>query len=166
MEKLISVIIVSFNSKDFLDKCLKSLLNTSLEKRQLEIIVIDNASTDRTFEFFRKKYPSIIIYRNKQNLGFAKANNLGIKKAQGKYILLLNPDTVVPINCLPQMVDFMEKNTRAAIATCRVELEEGTLDDACHRGFPSPWNAFCYFLCSSCAWDCSGYYNCSGSGGG
>ena len=145
MKPIFSVIIVSFNSKKFLDQCLASLLNTALDNNKLEIIVIDNASTDGTYKFLQKKYPTVHFQLNSQNLGFAKANNLGIKNARGKYILLLNPDTLVPEDCLPEMADFMEKNKNAAIATCRVEMADGTLDDACHRGFPSPWNAFCHF---------------------
>src|SRR3989344_6301438 len=144
MVKLLSIIIVSFNSKDFLDKCISSIEKNSLPESP-EIIVVDNASDDFTIKYNKQKHPKIIFIRNKINRGFSYANNQGIKIAKGKYILLLNPDTIVPERTLLVMLDFMEKNLGTAISTCRVELLDGSIDDACHRGFPSPWNAFCHF---------------------
>ena len=78
-------------------------------------------------------------------MGFAAGNNVGIKKAKGRYLLFLNPDTIVMSNTFREMIRFMDDNPQAGAATCRVELPSGKLDEACHRGFPTPWNAFCHF---------------------
>lgn len=144
MKTLLSIIIVSFNSKDYLDKCLTSL-NKSTFKSFTEIIIVDNASVDKTEDFIRKKYRNVSFIQNKKNNGFSKANNQGIKRARGKYILLLNPDTVIPSQTLEYMANFMDKHLDAGISTCRVELANGNIDDSCHRGFPTPWNALCHF---------------------
>lgn len=173
----ISIIIVNFNTKDFLKECLVSIFQ-SLKKTALnfEVIVVDNGSTDgsaKKIKLLVKEYSYRLVRRpkislkkkaehghqirlnsqistlrlieNRTNLGFAKANNRAIKHAKGKYILLLNPDTIIQPKTIPFMIDFMEKNKDVGIATCRVELPSGELDDACHRGFPSLWNAFCHF---------------------
>lgn len=142
----LSIIIVNFNTKEFLKRCLESLRQSLLGNSKVEIIVVDNASTDGSVQYFNVwKQNDIKVIRNKENLGFAKANNRGIKKASGRYILFLNPDTIVPENTIKTMIDFMEANPKVGAATCRVELTDGRLDQACHRGFPTPWNAFCYF---------------------
>jgi len=173
----LSIIIVNFNTKDLLKNCLQSIF-TSLKKQNLsfEVIIVDNASTDKSVEFIKRLTSSrvkelrnslinnslinnksttnslinnkltIKLIENKKNLGFAKANNQALRQAQGEYILLLNPDTIVPKETLPFMTKFMKENKDAGIATCRVELPSGELDDACHRGFPTPWNALCHFL--------------------
>src|SRR3989344_4610832 len=144
MQKLLSIIIVSFNSKNYLKDCLDSLQKSTIVNKT-EIIIIDNASSDGTGNFIKKHYPKVIFKKNKVNLGFAKANNIGINISQGKFVLLLNPDTIIPKNTLGFMVDFLEKKKDAGVATCLVELVDGQIDDACHRGFPTPWNSLCHF---------------------
>ena len=143
----LSIIIVNFNTKDLLKNCLDSIFK-GLKKSvvSFEVLVVDNASTDESVEMVKNRFPKIKLIKNKENLGFSKANNKGVKIAKGECILLLNPDTIIPKETLPFMVDFMDKNKDVGIATCRVELPSGELDDACHRGFPTPWNAFCHFL--------------------
>lgn len=138
----LSIIIVSYNTKEMTLRCLRSL--TSL-KLNAEIIVVDNGSRDGTAGEIRG-IGGIRVIENKENLGFAKANNIGIKQASGKYILLLNSDTVVFPETLASMIQFMETNPKVGVATCRVELGDGTLDPACHRGFPTPWASLSYFL--------------------
>lgn len=138
----LSIIIVNFNTAKFLRDCIESIIK-SAGNLDFEIIVVDNASKEK-FQIPNTKY-QIKVIRNKKNLGFAAANNQGIRQAKGEYILLLNPDTLVLKDTLSQMVKFMEKNSSVGIATCRVELPTGSLDDACHRGFPTPWNAICQF---------------------
>ena len=147
----LSIVIVSFNTKELLKNCLESIFK-SLEKSNLssEIIVVDNGSKENIkYQILNIKNAyqnsKIKLIENKENLGFSRASNQGIKTSKGKYILLLNPDTVIPKETLPFMIDFMEKNKKTGIATCRVELLSGELDDACHRGFPTPWNALCHF---------------------
>lgn len=144
----LSIIIVSYNTKELTLKCLRSL--TSL-KLKTEIIVVDNGSIDGTVEELKnlkieKQKNNLIIIENKKNLGFSKANNVGIKTSSGKYILLLNSDTVVFPETLASMIQFMEINPKIGVATCRVELGDGALDPACHRGFPTPWASLTYFL--------------------
>ncbi len=139
----LSIIIVSYNTSEFLKKCLLSIRNCQTEVK-LEVIVVDNASSDRTAEMVKKEFSEVLFIQNSENLGFSKANNIGVKKSHGKYILFLNPDTEIRTNTLKTIVDFLEKHQKAGAATAKVELPSGKLDDACHRGFPTPWNAFCH----------------------
>ncbi len=137
----LSIIIVSYNTQKLLKQCLESLSGN-----KPEVIVVDNGSTDGTVENLKSQISNVRLIENKQNLGFAKGNNIGIKKTQGKYILLLNSDTVVEGNTINEMLGFMEDNPKVGAATCRVELPNGKLDPACHRGFPTPWASLTYFL--------------------
>jgi len=141
----LSIIIISFNTKDFLQKCLASLRANISRKIKYEVIVVDNSSKDDSVEMVKAEFPEVILIQNEKNLGFAKANNLGIKKAKGDYILFLNSDTVVPKNTIEHMLSFMDKNKNVGASTCKVLLVNGQIDDASHRGFPTPWNAICHF---------------------
>ena len=147
MSKIIdlSIIIVNYNTKDLLQDCLVSVL-ASKGDFSFEVTVIDNASQDDSVQMVTDKFPQVKLIRSSENLGFSVANNLAIKKSSpSSFILFLNPDTIVPEKSLKTMVDFMKENTKVGAATCRVELTNGCLDQACHRGFPTVWNAFCYF---------------------
>ena len=135
----LSIIIVSFNVKDLLRQCLQSL------RPLIEVFVVDNASSDGSVEMVRNEFPEVKLIASDKNLGFAKANNLAIKKSSGRYLLFLNPDTTVPSETLPEMVKFMGENPRIGAATCFVELASGGMDPDCHRGFPTPWASFCHF---------------------
>ncbi len=142
----LSTIIVSYNTKDLLKECLSSVV-AAIENLEAEIIVVDNDSTDGTVEMLEGQVQNEIkILRNKENLGFARANNIGIQNSSGKYILLLNSDTIVEKNTIAEMVKYMEQNPKIGVATCRVELPDNSLDPACHRGFPTPWASMTYFL--------------------
>lgn len=140
---LISVVIVSFNTKELLKDCLNSL-ESSIPQNS-EIFVVDNASSDGTISMVKKDFPQIKLNTNKKNLGFSKANNLAIKKARGEFVLILNPDTVIVNNAIKTMIKFMQKTPSVGISTCRVELPSGRLDEDCRRHFPTPWRAFCHF---------------------
>lgn len=139
----ISVVIVSYNTQALLKSCLLSLQEQ--EGVSLEIVVVDNNSHDGSPAMVQKTFPKVHLIANKDNQGFSKANNTGIKKTQGRYLLFLNPDTVVPKTTLRHLVERMDTNTSIGAVTAKVLLPDGTLDDACHRGFPTPWNAFCHF---------------------
>jgi len=140
----LSIIIVSYNTKDFLKGCLTSILSSIEGKLSYEIIVVDNASTDGSVESI--KYKNIKIIANKDNVGFSKANNQGIKISQSsKYILFLNPDTVMQDQTIEKMIKFMDANKDAGAATCKLVTLNGKIDDASHRGFPTPWNSFSHF---------------------
>ncbi len=132
-----------------------------------EVIVIDNGSTDGTGQWLEGllNNPSFDLSRpdvhrdtlptpgegkfellRNTNTGFAHGNNLGIRRARGKYILLLNPDTKVEKDTLKTTLEFIEKREDVGIVTCKVILENGKLDLACRRRFPNPWNALARFL--------------------
>jgi GT2 family glycosyltransferase len=141
----VSIIIVSYNTRGVLLDCLKSIYQNAGEV-SFEVIVVDNASKDGTEDEITKlKYPNFTYIQNKQNLGFSKANNAGIKKSKGRYVLFLNPDTKLYKDTFPEMVNFMDKTKDCAAATCKVLLPNGKIDDASHRGFPTPWNSFTHF---------------------
>ncbi len=143
----LSIIIVSYNTREYLKISLLSLTQ-ALQKSQLksEIFVVDNASQDASKKMVATKFPDVHLLANKENIGYAKANNLAMRQARGKYILLLNSDTKVPRKTLGHMVNFMEANPLVGVSTCKVKLANGWLDPACHRGFPTPWASLCYFL--------------------
>ncbi len=140
----LSIIIVSYNTKDILLACLSSVYANSPKQYGFEVIVVDNASTDGSIEAIQDK-SKLKIIQNKENLGFSKANNIGVKASSGRYVLFLNSDTVMQVDTLDFMVLFMEKHSGVGIATCRVVMPNNEIDDASHRGFPTPWNAFCHF---------------------
>lgn len=139
----LSIVIVNYNAKEYLKKCLDSIFESSF--KNFEVIVADNASKDGSVEQLKNLGDKINLILNKENLGFSAANNVGIKKAKGRYLLFLNPDTSVYPNTLKYMVSFMDKNKKVGCSTCKVVLPNGEIDDSCHRGFPTPWNAFCFF---------------------
>jgi len=144
----LSIIILNYNSGDFLRKCLESIGRVKKNGFEYEVIVVDNASTDGSIECINELTNYGLRIRtilNKKNLGFAAGNNVGVKKAKGRYVLFLNPDTIVMSNTFREMIKFMDNNPQVGAATCRVELPSGELDEACHRGFPTPWNSFCHF---------------------
>lgn len=141
----VSIIIVSYNTKEFLNRCLKSIYKSDFIKINYEIIVVDNASSDKSVDFLKEKFPKVKLIENKDNFGFSKACNQGVRDSRGKYLLFLNPDTEVDKSTISYMVSFMEKNKDAGASTCFVKLPSGKLDDGAHRGFPTPWNSFCYF---------------------
>jgi GT2 family glycosyltransferase len=142
----VSIIIVNYNAREFLERCIASLFATISGKVTYEVIIIDNDSSDGSAEKVRNIFgEKIKLIESKENLGFSKGNNLGIGQAHGRYILFLNPDTEMKAQTLETMVSFMDEHERAGAATCFVRLEDGSLDDGAHRGFPTPWNSFCYF---------------------
>lgn len=132
---LVSIVIVTYNSKEYLINCLDSLLS-SQTKSNYEIIVIDNASIDNTYTIVSPDYPGVKFIYNSTNSGFAYANNQGIDISSGKYILLLNPDTLIVNNAIDIMVDFLETNPHAGACGCKVLNEDGSLQPS-FFGFPT-----------------------------
>lgn len=141
----LSIIIVSFNTKEILRDCLRSIIEHKPQKNSFEIIVVDNASFDGSSDMVENDFPEIILIKNQENYGFSKANNIGVKKSEGEYVLFLNSDTLIKENVFDTMIDFMKNHVDAGAATCKVVLPGGAIDDASHRGFPTPWNAFSHF---------------------
>ena len=138
----ISIVIVNYNVKDFLHQCL-----TSIEKAKhnlsIEVFVVDNNSADDSVDFLEPLFPQFKFIRSAENLGFPKANNIAIKQAVGKYILILNPDTILAEDTLIKMFNFMNNNPEIGISGCKVLNADGSFQVACRRGFPTPWASFC-----------------------
>ena len=138
------IIITSFNTRAITCKCLDSLLKLNDFKLGLnfEVILVDNASSDDSVEFIKINYPLIKVIKNKENLGFSKANNIGVRNTcNTPYILFLNPDTIVPSRTLNQTIQYIDEHDDIGVLTCAVELWSGKLDWDAHRGFPTPWVA-------------------------
>jgi hypothetical protein len=140
----LSVIVVSWNGKNYVQECLASLCKQSLSV-SAEIIVVDNASSDDTPEMVRRQFSDIILIRNADNLGFAKANNAGIRAAKGKYVCLINSDVNVPPGCLQLIYDFMEQHPKVGVAGPRMLTPDGLVARSYMR-FPTLWNCLCNAL--------------------
>lgn len=137
----LSVIIVNYNVREFLDHALTSI-RKALKGIRGEILVVDNASDDGSVEMLRQRYPEVLRIVNSTNLGFAKANNLALRRARGKYLLLINPDTIVQEDTFRVMVRFFEDHPEVGLAGCKILNPDGTFQLACRRSFPTPWVAF------------------------
>lgn len=137
----ISVIIVNYNVREFLNNALVSLLK-ALEGYSSEVFVVDNASDDGSIELIQQRFPQVHLIVNKSNVGFAKANNQALTLATGKYLLLLNPDTIVQEDTFSKLIEFFSKNNTAGMVGCKILNPDGSLQLACRRSFPTPWTAF------------------------
>lgn len=133
----LSIIIVNYNTKQLTLNCLKSVYE-SITDYFYEVILIDNASWDDSVSVIQEQYPQVRLIPNTENLGFAKANNQGMRVAEGRYVLLLNSDTVIKQDTLDIMIQFMDENPKVGASGCKVVLPDGSLDKACRRGFPTP----------------------------
>ena len=130
----LTIIIVGWKVKNYLKECLSSIYAENL-KNSFEVIVVDNSSCDNTVEMVVEDFPQANIISNLRNRGFASACNQGIKQAQGRYVLLLNPDTIVLNNALDKIVDYMDKNTQAGIAGCQLLNGDDSVQPSVRR-FP------------------------------
>ena len=130
----ISIVIVSYNVAEYLDRCLESIRKEM--RRQHEIIVVDNGSSDDSLLVVKAKHPRSIIIQNGQNRGFAAANNQGFQKASGKYVFLLNPDTLVLEGSVDKLADFMDWHPEIGISGPRNLNPDGSLQMNCHH-FPT-----------------------------
>ena len=137
----ISVIILSWNDWKHLEECLKSLSNRA-QSRTVEIIVVDNASTDGSPENVEALFPNVRLIKNKENLGFARGNNMGVKAGQGKYVCLLNSDIKVGNGCLEVLANYLDQYPDIGIIGPRILNDDMTHQSSC-RAFPNLWNNFC-----------------------
>ncbi len=137
----LSIIIVNYNVKYFLEQCLHSVLNSSKNIKS-EIFVVDNNSVDGSCLMIKEKFPGVNLIENKKNVGFAKANNQAIKKATGKYILILNPDTVVEENTFEKCLKFMETHKDAGSLGVKMIDGKGNYLPESKRSLPTPAVAF------------------------
>ncbi len=131
---ILSIIIVNYNSRDVLHLCLESLKNQE-RKFSFEVIVIDNASSESIIEL-ETSFPQFTFIFNEKNIGYAAANNIGIGNAKGKYILLLNPDTIVNGNSFQPMIKYLEENKNVGIVGCKIFRDDGEIEKSTHS-FPS-----------------------------
>ena len=137
----ISVVIVNYNVKDYLEQTLRSLRRAATGM-STEIFVVDNNSTDGSEKLFESDFSEVSFLRNTDNVGFARANNQALKMAQGRFILLLNPDTIVQEDTLQAMMSFMAGHPQAGVIGCKILNADGSLQLACRRSFPTPAVAF------------------------
>jgi GT2 family glycosyltransferase len=137
----LSVIIVNYNVKHFLEQCLHSVQKAA-ETIPSEFFVVDNNSVDGSAQLIREKFPHIHFIENKENVGFSRANNQAIRMAKGKYILLLNPDTVVEENTFQRIIHFMNEHPDAGGLGVKMIDGKGNFLPESKRGLPTPWVAF------------------------
>ncbi|HTC65524.1 MAG TPA: glycosyltransferase family 2 protein [Candidatus Acidoferrum sp.] len=128
----LSVVIVSWNTRQLVLDCLNSLENCRLHMA-MEVILVDNASADDTVECVRKQFPNTLIIQNSENLGFARANNLGLQASSGEFIALINSDVQVPNGSLEKMVSYMKENRDIGMLGPKMILRDGTTGQSCYR---------------------------------
>lgn len=133
----LSVIIVTYNVRDLLRACLRSVL-ASEGNVSYEVIVVDNCSSDGSAPMVRAEFPDVQVIASPVNCGYAYGNNLGLVQASGRYVLLLNPDTELPAKALAEMIAYLDERPWAGAAGPKLVRADGSLDLACRRTFPSP----------------------------
>ena len=155
----ISIIIVSWNVRERLRACLASL---PLVSGEVEIIVVDSASSDGTSELVRAEFPSVKLLPSRENLGYSRGNNLGLEQARGRYAFILNPDTEIVGAALPTLRDYLDAHPRVGVAGPQLILPDQRVQPS-RRRFPGLATALCRsasscsklrarFCCSSFQW--------------
>jgi GT2 family glycosyltransferase len=137
---LVSAIVVSFNVRDLLLDCLRAFYACS--DVPAEAVIVDNASTDGSAEAVAREFPEAKLIRQRVNVGFGRANNAGLQQAEGRFVMLLNPDVTVMPGCVGRMADFLLVRPDAGAVGPRLQRPDGALDLAARRGFPTPAAAF------------------------
>ena len=140
---ILSVIIVSYNSSSFLELCLHSVAKAiSQLEIESEVIVVDNSSSDDSCEVLNNKFSFVKLIQNDENIGFSKANNLGVSKAKGKYICILNPDTVLQENTFDEILKFYKSNIKVGFVGCQMIDGNGMFLKESKRVIPSIFSSF------------------------
>ena len=134
----LSVVIVSYNVRDYLENCLQSV-SRALKGIEGEVFVVDNHSDDDSVETVRAQYPWVRLIENQENMGFSRANNIAIRESRGEYVLLLNPDTIVEEATLREVLRFMEEHPKAGGAGVMMHNADGSLAPESRRALPTPW---------------------------
>ncbi|KRE26340.1 hypothetical protein ASG80_03640 [Agromyces sp. Soil535] len=134
-----SVVVVNYNTRDATSACLRSVLQTS-PSLDLELIVVDNGSTDGSPEAFRERFPAVTTVEAGENLGFARGVNLGARAATGTWLLLLNPDTLVLPGSLRALLEFADRHPEYGVFGGRTLRPDGTVDPSSCWGAPSLWS--------------------------
>ena len=138
----LSIIIVNYNVKHFLEQCLVSV-KAATQAMRVEVLVVDNNSSDGSVEYLRPKFPDVRFIENKDNPGFAKANNQALRECTGEYVLLLNPDTVVGEDSLRTLRVYMDEHPKVGAMGVKMLDAHGRFLPESKRSFPSPWVSFC-----------------------
>jgi GT2 family glycosyltransferase len=138
----VSIIIVNYNGGPLLYEAVAAALSSSIP---VEILISDNGSTDGSLNTIYQAFGKderVHIISNGHNLGFSRANNIALKRAQGQYILLLNPDCIIKRDTLEKMLNVMESNPDAGMAGCLIRNPDGSEQPGCRRAVPTPWRTF------------------------
>ncbi|WP_024516269.1 glycosyltransferase family 2 protein [Bradyrhizobium sp. Tv2a-2] len=136
----LSVLIVNYNTAHLLDRMMGAL-SASRSSLRIQVIVVDNCSRDNSVELLRSHFPDVELITSPTNIGFGRANNLALSKAQGRFILLLNTDAFVSADTLSKTVQYMQEHPDCGVLGVRLTCENGDLQPSC-RYFPTPWNLF------------------------
>ena len=143
MSVTLSICILTLNARDFLRACLHSIQeHTTLDH---EIIVVDNGSSDGTSDMLQTEFPTVRLIQNQENLGYTYPNNQAMQLAKGRFIALLNPDTLVHSGAFEQLCAFLESHPDVGIVGPKVLNSDGTLQAPCRRGDSRPWAVISYF---------------------
>ena len=137
----LSIIILNYNVRYFLELCVISVQN-AIQNLDAEIIVVDNNSSDESCAMMKNRFPNIKLIENKENSGFPKGNNIGVDVAQGKYICILNPDTVVAEDTFEKILNSKYCNLKSGIIGCKLIDGTGNFLPESKRGVPTPFVAF------------------------
>lgn len=138
----VSILIVNYNVKDYLLQCLKSIFESD-GSVTYNVVVVDNASIDNSQAEVCPLFPTITWVQLTDNVGFGRGNNAGLSYCTGRYILFLNPDTLISSDTLGVMVRYLDANPDVGLAGCKVLNPDGSFQLACRRGLPTPWASFC-----------------------
>lgn len=141
----LAIIIVSYNTRKLLFDCLNSIRKAAKPNGGCEIVVIDNNSSDDSVSMVEEEFPEVILIKSPENLGFAAANNVAVKKVSALHYLFLNSDTVIKKYSLVKPLKFLKNHPKVGAVTIKLVTADGKLDYDNHRGLPTPWNAFCHF---------------------
>lgn len=141
----ISIVVASYNTVGFLRACLQSVA-TATSALNVEIIVVDNNSADGSVAMVQAEFPQVCVLCNEANEGFSRANNRALQRARGEFVLLLNPDTLLPAGTLDHLLAVLRASPQVGVAGCRIVRPDGSLDEACKRSFPTPLSALARFL--------------------
>jgi hypothetical protein len=137
----LSIVIASWNAKDYLKKCIESII-TETRDYETEIIVVDNASSDGSRDLVRERFPGVKLICNETNLGFAKANNIGIKQSRGNFVCLVNSDVVLLKDCFKRLINYMKEHPGIGLLGPKILNSDGSLQRSCF-GLPTIWNIWC-----------------------
>ncbi|MCX6184660.1 MAG: glycosyltransferase family 2 protein [Flavobacterium sp.] len=137
----LSVIILNYNVRYFLEQCVRSV-QAALHGIEAEIIVVDNASADDSCAMMQQLFPEVLLIQNTENIGFTKGNNIGVAQAQGEFICILNPDTVVAEDTFSKLLAFAQNKSQLGMVGCQLIDGSGQFLPESKRGIPTPWVAF------------------------